>query len=84
MTAVPAISAKEQNVLEQLDDKPKYGLDLVADSNGVLSRSTLYVLLSNMEDRGLIRGREVPDGTDTPRRFYTITMFGAKMIHVYR
>ena len=61
MSDLPRLSPKDRNILEQLigrETGPR--AELVADSDGVLSRNAIYVYLSRMEDRGLIEGREAP------------------------
>lgn len=66
---------RELVVLRQLATGPKYGLELVAGSGGQLSRFTLYVLLSRMEDEGLIRGYTDPSS----RRRYALTLRGERI-----
>ena len=48
------LSEKEAIVLRLLMTKAKemYGLELVAESGGELRRGTVYVKLSDLEDRG--------------------------------
>ncbi len=87
-TKLPRLSAKEHAVLRALvtAGKGKYGLELVAESEGVLGRGTIYVLLGRMEDKGLITGRleETPEGkTGPPRRVYSITGVGQRLLHAY-
>ena len=53
------LSRKEKLVLELLGDREMFGLDLVRASKGVLKRGVVYVMLSRMEDRGLIAARGV-------------------------
>ena len=79
----PRLSAKEINVLTQLIEREKYGLALVADSEGVLSRNAIYVLLGRMEDKGLIEGREEatpPGASGPPRRVYRVTGHGQRVL----
>jgi DNA-binding PadR family transcriptional regulator len=85
-TDLPRLSGREQNVLEQLVAREKYGLELVADSDGTLARNAIYVLLARMEDKGLITGREesAPDGAKgPPRRRYRITGHGSRVLAAY-
>ena len=80
---LPRLSANERNVLEQLIGRQKYGLELVAESNGQLARNAIYVLLGRMEDKGLIEGREVetPQGeTGPPRRVYKVNAHGRRAL----
>jgi DNA-binding PadR family transcriptional regulator len=50
------------------------GLEMVKASDGKLSRGFVYVMLTQLEDRGLVESRE--DGTGTGRRLYRITDAG--------
>lgn len=80
---LPRLSAMERNVLGQLVGRDKYGLELVADSEDVLSRRSIYVILGRMEDKGLIAGREIetPAGeSGPPRRVYRVTGHGRRVL----
>lgn len=82
----PQLSKSERNVIEQLIGREKYGLELVADSDRLLSRSSVYVLLGRMEDKGLIAGREVAaqaGENGPPRRIYKATGHGVRALHAY-
>jgi DNA-binding PadR family transcriptional regulator len=86
MDNLPRLSRSEQNVLEQLIGREKYGLELVSDSGGVLKRNAIYVLLGRMEDKQLIDGREekAPAGSSgPPRRMYRVTGHGARVLAAY-
>lgn len=57
--------------------EPMFGLDLIEQSDGLLKRGTVYVLLGRMEDHGLIvsamsiEGRRryaIPTATDSNHR----------------
>ena len=83
---LPRLSAKEMNVLSQLIQRKKYGLELVAGSNGLLARNAIYVLLGRMEDKALIEGHEEdapPGSMGPPRRVYKATGHGARALHAY-
>lgn len=83
MESLPRLSRSEQNIIEQLIGREKYGLELVADSGGRLKRNAIYVLLGRMEDKGLIDGREeaAPAGAGGPsRRMYRVTGHGARVL----
>lgn len=71
------LSLREACVLRQLHERRMYGLELVAGSRGLLSRSALYNVLGRMEDRDLIRGSAVPAGG---RRMYRITPAGVRAL----
>src|SRR4051794_15237887 len=82
----PRISGKEWCVLEQLVTGEKYGLELVASSGGSLKRTSIYVVLSRMEAKGLIEGREEaapPGAMGPPRRKYKATGYGARVLHAH-
>ena len=82
----PRLSAKDVNVLQQLVVRDKYGLELVAGSDGELSRNAIYVQLGRMEDKGLIEGREeaAPTGAKgPPRRIYRVTGLGQRALHAH-
>ena len=86
METLPRLSRSEQNIIEQLIGREKYGLELVADSGGQLKRNAIYVLLGRMEDKGLIDGREeaAPAGASgPPRRIYRVTGHGARVLAAY-
>jgi hypothetical protein len=80
---IPRLTDKEVNVISQLISREKYGLELVAESDGMLSRNAIYVLLGRMEDKGLIEGREeaTPAGeSGPPRRVYKVTGHGQRAL----
>lgn len=80
------LTDRECNVIRQLVTREKYGLELVADSEGLLRRNAIYVLLGRMEDKGLIEGREeaTPQGeSGPPRRVYKATGLGQRCLHAY-
>ena len=63
-----SVPAGERCILDLLAScGPLYGLDLVNLSNGVLKRGTVYVLLSRLQDRGLVAYTE--PGSDGRRRY---------------
>ena len=68
---------RERLILEILEEQRQCpdgvtGLDLIALSDGVLRRGTVYVYLSRLGDRGAVRFEEGEDG----RRRYWITPAG--------
>lgn len=83
---LPRLSRPEQNVIAQLIGREKYGLELVADSEGALKRNAVYVVLGRMEDKGLIEGREEPapaGASGPPRRMYRVTGHGSRVLAAY-
>lgn len=80
------LTERQANVLAQLAQGERYGLELVAGSQGLLKRNAIYVLLGRMEDKGLIEGREeaTPQGeSGPPRRVYRITGQGSRVLHAH-
>ena len=77
------LTDRECNVIKQLVGREKYGLEIVADSDGLLRRNAIYVLLGRMEEKGLIEGREeaTPRGKmGPPRRVYRVTGHGVRCL----
>ena len=66
-------------ILELLEERgPSLGYVLADESNGRLSRSAIYVLLSGLEDEGHISSSDIRNeaGALTLRRIYKITEAG--------
>jgi DNA-binding PadR family transcriptional regulator len=87
---IPALSIKEALVLELLlrnASSEKYGLELVAESQNGLSRGTVYVTLSRMEEKGYVESRlEEPERPTSglPRRLYHVTGYGQKVFELWQ
>jgi DNA-binding PadR family transcriptional regulator len=87
---IPTLSRKEALVLELLLAAPsseKYGLELVSESNDRLSRGTVYVTLSRMEDKGYVESHlDQPEHPTSgmPRRLYRPTGYGQKVYEVWQ
>jgi DNA-binding PadR family transcriptional regulator len=59
--AQPKLSPDETIILKILaDGKERYGLQIVEESSGRLSRELIYMVLYNMEDKSLIESYEEP------------------------
>lgn len=70
---ISMLTSREFAVLGALlNGGEKYGLELVKESEGLLKRGTVYVLLGRMESKGLITSRREEDASrsGTPRRLY--------------
>jgi DNA-binding PadR family transcriptional regulator len=80
-------SNKEVLVLKLLTEQgPLYGLELVNLSDGELKRGTVYVTLSRMLDKGLLRLEDDPEPSGhagMPRPKYRITALGRKAHSAY-
>lgn len=80
-------STTEARVLDLLTQHGAlYGLQLVALSNGLLKRGTVYVTLSRMQDKGYVRSLkdDQPEGhAGMPRPRYQITAKGQRSHHAY-
>jgi DNA-binding PadR family transcriptional regulator len=77
-------SGKEVVVLRLLRDAPSgmYGLEMVDQSQGALGRGSVYVILSRMQDKGLVESRtpKRADHPGLPRPRYRITALGQKTL----
>ena len=65
------ISSTQGVILKLLSQhEPLGGLELVRKSNGLLKRSSIYVILSRLEESGLVESKYVdtPKGERGPRR----------------
>jgi DNA-binding PadR family transcriptional regulator len=74
----------EAEILGLLVAKKRYGLEMVKASE-ILKRGTVYVYLSRMEDKGLVRS-EVADETGplAGRRVYEVTGEGQRAYEAWR
>lgn len=64
------LGEREKAILLQLADGPKFGLDMIKDSEGLLRRGTIYVYLYRLEEKELIRS-EIADSFGRRRYFIT-------------
>lgn len=81
------MSATEAAVLDLLGDGERFGLELVAQSEGRIKRGSVYVTLARMEAKGFVESRqeERPAGAiGLPRRLYKTTPYGATVRQAYR
>lgn len=75
----------EMNVMKMLQDKPAglYGLQVVADSGGAISRGSVYVLLGRLTLKGFVsmtKPKQEPDYPGMPRPIYKLTAEGAHVL----
>lgn len=83
---LPSISPVESLVLDLVENRERYGLELVELSGGRLKRGSVYVTLGRMEKKGFVTSRqeERPLGAiGLPRRLYRATPYGLKVRHAY-
>jgi DNA-binding PadR family transcriptional regulator len=78
-------SGKEMVVLRLLREAPSsglYGLELVGESEGALGRASVYVILSRMQDKGLVESwtPKRADHPGLPRPRYRITALGQRTL----
>jgi len=81
------MSATEAVLLDLLGDGERFGLELVAHSDGRVKRGSVYVTLARMEAKGFVESRqeERPAGAiGLPRRLYKATAYGATVLEAYR
>ena len=74
----------ELSVLKILQQRPggAYGLEIVADSNRAIKRSSIYVLLGRLEEKGFVRVKKTTSKhPGLPRPIYIITAEGMRAVH---
>jgi PadR family transcriptional regulator, regulatory protein PadR len=84
---LPSISASESLVLDLLEQRERYGLELIEASGSRLKRGSIYVTLGRMEAKGFVTSRqeERPAGAiGLPRRLYRATPYGLKVRDAYQ
>lgn len=86
--ALPRVSMQEICVLKLLWRGPRYGLQIVDDSAGLLSRRAIYVILHRMTRKKLITRQKpikTPSGESGPERVpYQIAPRGARALMAYQ
>ena len=63
-----------------------YGLELVAESKGVLKRGTVYVVLGRMQQKGYVEAEPEKYSDDSglvPRRMYRATALGLRVLRAW-
>ncbi|MBV9871770.1 MAG: PadR family transcriptional regulator [Frankiaceae bacterium] len=75
-------------VLALLEDRPRFGLELVRDlsEEGSLltSDGTVYPLLNRLRDSGLVISEWRDEAGQRPRRYYAITPAGRRVLAEFR
>ena len=75
--AAMRLPASERTILELLAARDaSYGLELVAESEGRLTRGGIYVTLGRMEQKGLVTSESSEGG----RRLYRATGLGERAL----
>jgi len=81
------MSATEAVLLDLLGESERFGLELVAQSDGRVKRGSVYVTLARMEAKGFVESRQeerAPGAIGLPRRLYKVTAYGATVREAYR
>jgi DNA-binding PadR family transcriptional regulator len=84
---LPSVSPTESLILDLLESRERFGLDLVDASKGRLKRGSVYVTLSRMETKGFVESRQeerTPGAIGLPRRMYRATAYGLKVRDAYQ
>jgi PadR family transcriptional regulator, regulatory protein PadR len=75
-------------VLALLDERPRFGLELVRDlaaAGGLLtSEGTVYPLLGRLRDAGLVTSEWRDPAGERARRYYFITEAGRRQLKAFR
>jgi DNA-binding PadR family transcriptional regulator len=84
---LPSISATESMIFDLIEQRERYGLELIEASAGRLKRGSIYVTLGRMEAKGFVTSRQEvrPAGAiGLPRRLYRATPYGLKVRDAYQ
>ncbi|MGA2528147.1 MAG: PadR family transcriptional regulator [Acidimicrobiales bacterium] len=75
-------------VLALLEERPRFGLQLVRDLAGaggmLTSDGTVYPLLNRLRDAGLVTSEWHDDQGERARRYYTLTKDGRRSLAAFR
>lgn len=86
-STLPTISPTESLILDLLEPRERFGLELIERSDGRLKRGSVYVTLARMEAKGFVESRQedrAAGAIGLPRRLYTPTPYGLKVRDAYR
>jgi DNA-binding PadR family transcriptional regulator len=84
---LPTMSATESLLLDLLGQTERFGLELVATSDGRVKRGSVYVTLTRMEAKGFVESRQeerAPGAIGLPRRLYKATPYGLSVRSAYQ
>jgi DNA-binding PadR family transcriptional regulator len=84
---LPSISPIESLVLDLLEHRERYGLELIELAGGRLKRGSIYVTLGRMEAKGFVTSRQeerAAGAIGLPRRLYHATPYGLKVRDAYQ
>jgi PadR family transcriptional regulator, regulatory protein PadR len=84
---LPSISPVESLVLDLVESRERYGLELVDLAGGRLKRGSVYVTLGRMEAKGFVTSRQeerAAGAIGLPRRLYRATPYGLKVRDAYQ
>src|SRR5579864_7419811 len=84
----PGMTELRPCVLALLDERPRFGLELVRDlaaAGGLLtSDGTVYPLLNRLRDAGLVTSEWRDGDGERARRYYSITEAGTQSLKAFR
>lgn len=86
MNTFARLSRTEHVILDLLQVRESFGLELVERSGGALKRGTVYVTLARMQDKGYVTSLTeavVPGAIGLPRRLYRPTAYGVEVFKVW-
>ena len=84
---LPSISPVESLVLDLVESRERYCLELVDLAGGRLKRGSVYVTLGRMEAKGFVTSRQeerAAGAIGLPRRLYRATPYGLKVRDAYQ
>ncbi|RWL81898.1 MAG: PadR family transcriptional regulator [Mesorhizobium sp.] len=82
MDKIPNLSNTEYEIMKLLRSREMYGLEMIRACPS-LKRGTIYVTLDRMTDKGFLTSRAVhnPNEAGMPRRLYSATALGQRVLH---
>lgn len=83
MTGWPTRAEMRVMQILQSNTGGAYGLQIVEDSEGLVKRGSVYVLLTRLEDKGYVRvlpSKVTPENGGLPRPKYQLTAEGSRVL----